>query len=185
MSLRQVEIGRQIGSTIASNLVTRIRAMGIPSDLGSGATTLQFDDIVIHGCILSLNAGSTLKRLLVGFGSGGAELGVVVEDFQLTAQGMQRLGYRSTVSDGNKTPGAGLGALALIATGNPIGLIVSGGLKIYGEATGSATVEGRAKQTADEIASQLKIRFQQLGWVSADQEASPDSAKANPISERS
>jgi hypothetical protein len=47
-----------------------------------------------------------------------------------------------------------------IATGNPIGLIVVGGTKVYREASGRNTLEGRAKATADEIAQQLKIRFQ-------------------------
>jgi hypothetical protein len=58
-----------------------------------------------------------------------------------------------------------LGVAGLIATGNPAGLIVSSGMKIYGEESGSSKVEGRAKQTAQEIADQLKIRFQQQGWI--------------------
>ena len=68
-------------------------------------------------------------------------------------------------SGGSKTPGAVLGVVGLIASGNPAGLIVSSGMKIYGEESGSAKVEGRAKQTAKEIADQLKIRFQQQGWI--------------------
>jgi len=62
-------------------------------------------------------------------------------------------------------PGAALGTVVVIATGNPVGLIVSSGMKIYGEASGSSKVEGRAKQTAEEIANQIKTRFQQLGWI--------------------
>jgi hypothetical protein len=50
-------------------------------------------------------------------------------------------------------------------TGNPIGLVVGGGMKVYGEASGSATIEGRAKATAKEISDQLKIRFQEEGWI--------------------
>jgi hypothetical protein len=52
-----------------------------------------------------------------------------------------------------------------IASGNPIGLIVVGGMKIYGEASGRNTLEGRAKATADAIAEQLKIRFRDRGWI--------------------
>ncbi len=52
-----------------------------------------------------------------------------------------------------------------IATGNPIGLIVVGGAKIYGEVSGRNTLEGRARATADQIAEQLKIRFQERGWI--------------------
>ncbi len=48
-------------------------------------------------------------------------------------------------------------AAVAIATGNPIGLIVVGGLKAYGEASGRNTLEDRAKATADAIAAQLRI----------------------------
>ena len=51
------------------------------------------------------------------------------------------------------------------ATGNPAGLIVSTGMKLYGEETGSSKLEGRAKATAKEIADQLKPRFQEQGWI--------------------
>ena len=38
-------------------------------------------------------------------------------------------------------------------------------MKAYGEESGSSTVEGRAKQTAKEIANELKKRFEQQGWI--------------------
>src|SRR5262249_11161355 len=56
-------------------------------------------------------------------------------------------------------------AAVTIATGNPVGLIVVGGAKLYGAASGRSGLEGRAKATADEIAAQLKIRFQDRGWI--------------------
>jgi len=36
---------------------------------------------------------------------------------------------------------------------------------VYGEESGSSKVEGRAKQTAKEIADVLKKRFQEQGWI--------------------
>ena len=38
-------------------------------------------------------------------------------------------------------------------------------MKLYGEASGSSKVEGRAKDTAKEIADVLKQRFQEQGWI--------------------
>jgi hypothetical protein len=46
-----------------------------------------------------------------------------------------------------------------------LGLIVSTGVKAHGEKTGSSKVEGRAKQTATEIADILKKRFKEQGWI--------------------
>ena len=64
-----------------------------------------------------------------------------------------------------QNPGGGSGACGLMATHNPAGLIISTGVKVHGERSGSSTVEGRAKETAKEIADVLKKRFEQQGWI--------------------
>jgi hypothetical protein len=38
-------------------------------------------------------------------------------------------------------------------------------MHVYGEESGSSKLEGRAKQTAKEIAEALKQRFQEQGWI--------------------
>jgi hypothetical protein len=58
-----------------------------------------------------------------------------------------------------------LPAAVAIASGNPIGLIVSSAVKMQGQLSGRTTIEGRGKQTAKEIAEALKPRFQQQGWI--------------------
>jgi hypothetical protein len=101
----------------------------------------------------------------IGFSSGVSELKTAVEGYQMTAQGLRRLGSGSVDAAGSKTPGAAVPLAVAIAGGNPLGLIVSGGMKVHGETSGSSKVEGRAEQTAEEIASVLKPRFQQQGWI--------------------
>jgi len=44
-------------------------------------------------------------------------------------------------------------------------LVMPGGAKLYGETSGRSGLEGRAKATAAEIAAQLKVRFQDRGWI--------------------
>jgi len=161
----QVGLGRQLGYTIASQLVERIREMGLTASQVSQGTPPQLNDLVIRGYLVSIDKGSTAKRMTIGFGSGGSELATAVEVYQMTANGLRKLGSGTVDSEGSKGPGAGVGAASWLVTGSPIGLIASGGMKIYGEASGSATIEGRAKQTAKEIAEQLKIRFQRQGWI--------------------
>ena len=111
------------------------------------------------------NQGNEKKRIAIGFGSGESELKVAVEGFEVTAHGMRKLGSGDTDSTGAKTPGVGFGALTTIITHNPLGLIVSAGMHTYGEETGGSKIEGRAKQTAKEIADILKKRFQEQGWI--------------------
>jgi hypothetical protein len=56
--------------------------------------------------------------------------------------------------------------LAVVAaTANPIGLAVGAAAKATGELSGSDTIEGAAKRTADEIAAQLGTASQEQGWI--------------------
>ncbi len=161
----QAALGRQLGTGITAQLVDSIREMGLPAERGVATSTPQVNDIVIRGYLVSIEEGSTAKRMTIGFGSGGSELTTTVEGYQMTAQGLRKLGSATMGSKGSKGPGAGVGAAGWLITGSPIGLIVGGGMKVYGEASGSAKIEGRAKATAKEIADQLKTRFKEQGWI--------------------
>ncbi len=161
----QIQAGRQLGAQIADDLAARIRDMGLPAMATLSGTPPQVGDIVIIGYLISMDEGSAGKRMLIGFGSGSSELRTMVEGYQMTARGLRKLGYGTVDSGGSKGPGAVAPAAVAVATGNPIGLIVSGGMKIYGEASGSSKLEGRAEATAEEIADVLKTRFEAQGWI--------------------
>jgi hypothetical protein len=163
----QIAEGRKLASQITANLVLQISGMGLSAASGSAATRPQLNDLVIQGSILSLQQGSAAKRVAIGFSAGQSELKVAVEGFQVTANGLHKLGSGDVGSGGNKTPGSAVGLAALVATGNPAGLIVSTGMKVYGEESGRSTVEGRAKQISQEIGDVLKKRFQQQGWINS------------------
>jgi hypothetical protein len=139
--------------------------MGLPAMYATAQAKPQVNDLVIKGYLLSINEGDAVKRIAIGFGSGSSELKTAVEVFQMTAKGLRKLGGGTLDSSGGKTPGGALGVATLIATGNPVGLIVSGGVKAAGEVTGSSKIEGRADQTAKEIADQLRPKFEEQGWV--------------------
>jgi antitoxin component of MazEF toxin-antitoxin module len=120
---------------------------------------------VIKGYFVSVDEGSAAKRVIVGFGSGDAELHVAVEGYQETSQGLRLLGSAKVEDQGGKTPGLILPVAVMAATASPIGLVVGGAVKLAGEATGSSTVEGSARRTADEIAEQIEKVAQKQGWI--------------------
>jgi len=161
----QIAIGRKVGESIATELVAEILDMGMLAKRASAGTEPEINDLVIRGYLLSIDEGNATKRVAIGFGSGASELSVAVEGFQMTAQGLRKLGSGTVGAGGGKTPGGAVGVAALIATGNPVGLIVGTGAKAYGEYSGSSKIEGRAKATAKEIADVLKKRFQEQGWI--------------------
>ena len=161
----QREVGRKLGAQIARELVADLRGMGLPAVAAAGQPAPRVDDIVLRGYFVSIDEGSAGKRVLVGFGSGTAEMRAAVEGYQMTAQGLRLLGSGEVASGGGKMPGVAVPLAVLAATANPIGLVVGGGAKLYGEATGSDTIEGAAERTADEIAAQLKTAAEEQGWI--------------------
>ena len=163
---QELEEGRQLGALIAQELVVDINAMGLSAVQAGPGSSPQVGDGVIRGYLVSVQGGSAVQRFVIGFGAGTSEMDTVVEGYAVTPQGWRKLGSGTLTSSGNKTPGMVVPAAVAIATANPIGLIVVGGAKIYGETSGRSGLEGRAKSTADEIAAQLRIRFQDRGWVS-------------------
>jgi Domain of unknown function (DUF4410) len=161
----QVALGRELGNRIATYLVQEILDMGLPARRAISETQYKADDIVLRGYLLSIDEGSATKRLVIGFGAGASHLTTMVEGYQVTSEGLRKLESGSLESGGNSTPGAALGVAGLIAAANPAGLIISGGMKAYGEYSGSATIEGRAKETAKEIVARLKPKFREQGWI--------------------
>lgn len=157
--------GRELGAQVAKILVEKIQAMGLSAAHGDANTRPEVDDLVIRGYFASIHEGSAAERMVVGFGAGASKLQTVVEGYEMTPQGLRKLGSGTVAAGGGKGPGAALPAAVAVATANPIGLLVTSAVKVEGEASGRSTIEGRAKQTAQEIADQLEVRFQQQGWV--------------------
>jgi uncharacterized protein DUF4410 len=162
---KEIEEGRKLGAEVARQLVVDLQNMGLPAVQAAGQPPPRVGDIVIKGSFVSVEEGSAGKRVLLGFGSGASDLRTVVEGYQMTAQGLRKLGGGELNSGGNKTPGMVAPLVVAAATANPIGLVVVGGIKAYGEVSGSSTIEGRAKATADQIAAQLKVAAQKQGWI--------------------
>jgi hypothetical protein len=165
LTSEELESGRRLSAIITKSVVADIQAMGLSAMQAGPGTAPQVGEGVIRGYLVSVQAGSAAKRFVIGFGAGSSEIDTVVESYVMTSQGLHQLGSKTLSSSGNKTPGIIAPAAVAIATGNPIGLIIVGATRVYGEVSGSNTPEGRAKATADAIAEQLKIRFREQGWI--------------------
>src|SRR5262245_33265285 len=105
----QIEMGRQLGALIATQLIEEIRGMGLPAARGSSGTQPEINDFVLRGYLLSLDEGSAVKRVSIGFGYGASQLTAAAEGFQMTAQGLRKLGSGTVDAGGGKTPGGAVG----------------------------------------------------------------------------
>jgi hypothetical protein len=161
----ELAAGRQLGQVVARELVAEIKKMGLPAVRAEDQPTRGPGDIVIRGYFTSIDKGSTLERVVIGFGAGSAELKTYVEGFEVTTQGLRRLGSGDLDSGGAKGPGLVVPMVVTLATANPIGLVVGGAVKVAGEVSGHDRIEGAGKRTAEEIAKQLRPRFEEQGWI--------------------
>jgi len=168
-SEEDLETGRKLGAAVAERLVERITEMGLPAQLGRESSPPNNLDLVIRGYFVSVDQGSTVKRVLVGFGSGATELKTVAEVLQKNEGGLRRLGSGELDSGARGgAPGMVVPVIVTAATANPIGLIVGGAVKAGLELSGTQGIEASGKRTADEIADRLELRFREQGWIESD-----------------
>jgi len=160
-----VSLGRKLGTEIAKNLVTDLQEAGLPAVQAAGPPPPQLNDLTILGYFVSVDSGSIAKRFAIGFGAGAPELKTVAEAYVMTDKGLRRLEAEELNSTGPKGPGEALPLAVAVASGNPIGLIVSSAVKVGGEVSGMSTIEGSAKRTAKEIADQVKTGARRQGWI--------------------
>jgi hypothetical protein len=161
----EIETGRKLGAQVAADLIANIREMGLPAVGSAGQPPARQGEIALVGYFESVDEGSAMKRVVIGFGSGAAELTTRVEGYLATESGMRMLGSAQLESGGGKGPGVVVPIVVTAATANPIGLIVGGAAKAQGELSGRTTIEGTAKRTADTIAEELRKAFQKQGWI--------------------
>ena len=164
-SAEESDAARKLGAEVAKDLVAEIQDMGLPATQATAQTSLRVGDYVLRGYFVTIDEGSATKRIMLGFGSGSANLSTTVEGYQVTTQGLRLLGSGEVEAGGNKTPGLIVPLAVVAATANPIGLIIGGGAKIYGQASGSDTIEGMGKRTAKTIADRLRVGFKRQGWI--------------------
>ena len=162
----QAATARELGAAVAEELVANLQGIGLPAVRAEGQPPPAVDDIELRGYFLSIDEGSATERVVVGFGMGAADLTTAVEGFLMTPTGLRRLGGGEVHAGGGKVPGA-LVPLAVAARGNPLGLIVNSGVQAYGEVTGTVTIQGAAKRTADEIFEEMRPTIERQGWHQA------------------
>jgi hypothetical protein len=158
-------LNRQIGAELAEALVAEIEAMGMPAYHATPQTVPSWGDLVLQGTLLSVVEGSATERVAIGMGKGAAELRVALEGFRMTPDGLVKLGGGTAGTEASKSPGAAVPLGVLLATKNPIGLIVSTGMQLHREETGEATIHGKVRLVAKQVAAVLRTRFEEQGWI--------------------
>jgi hypothetical protein len=164
-SAEQLAAGRKLGDQVAKEVVSQVRAMGLPAQEADASTQLRAGDYALVGYFESVDEGSAVKRVALGFGAGAASMKTLVEGYQVTPSGPRLLGSGVVDDGGTKGPGLAVPLAVTLITANPIGLVVGGAVKAGTELSGHDTIEGSAKRTGTEISDQLRGGFQRQGWI--------------------
>jgi hypothetical protein len=144
--------------------VSELGDRGIDAIRAENAGDLAVDDYLIKGEFVSVVEGSTMRRLLIGFGSGNSELQTLVHIYRVTPDGTRRVSEVEFKSEGSKMPGmlvpVGVGAAAGTALRSAA---ISGGVGAARE-LGSGPIAERAEATAEEIAKRIEKAYETRGW---------------------
>ena len=163
----EIELGRWVAREVAMELVKQLRSMGIKADRYGMGPPPKENDIVIIGEFISIDEGSRVKRMVIGFGAGANELKTFAEAHQVDANGQLRpVGAADFKAGGGKMPGM---AAPLIVMGGIFGrpvmaAAVSGGMNIVQEA-GTETMGAAARRTAAEMAKVVRDGYRKRGWL--------------------
>jgi len=161
----QLAVARTLGAETAEKLVAELQGMGLPAVQAAGQPAPRVGDGLVVGYFTTVDPGSAVERVAIGFGEGGAQLKTVVRGYLMTAQGLRALGSGEVEAGSGKMPGGAIPLIVTVATANPIGLVVAGAAKGYGELSGSETIQGAAQRTAHEIALKIQATAQRQGWI--------------------
>ena len=158
------KVGEEVAKVLTETLVKEIGKLGIPAVAAANATPVAGPSLQIEGQFVTVDEGNRLRRAVIGFGAGASEVRTMVQVFETTNEGRRLVEDFYTTAKSSRKPGFGpmAGAGAAVGTAATSAALSAG----VGVATAhSQTVEGDAKNTADEIVKVLKQFFAEQGWI--------------------
>ena len=164
---RQSEIARNVSETLTANLIHGIRQRGFTVEVINQSTLVDDNDVIIEGQFLSVDEGSPLRRLVIGFGSGASKLETHVQVYRGSAR--QKLMEFATLADSGKLPGvvATLPVGALAPAGVGVGIAASSAVSTGMNITPSQ-LTSMAASSAEQAVRFLSEFFSQQGWIVAN-----------------
>jgi hypothetical protein len=160
----EVALGRRLGARVSAHLIDELVEEGIPATAAMTGIVPVPGEAVLYGEFVSIDEGSRVKRMLVGFGAGSAELKTLVEGYIVTASRLVPLGSAEVETSGGRMPGmlVSLGAGAAVGTLATSAAI--GGASNVLQELGPEDMDAAAKRTAEEIAELVIDAYEERGW---------------------
>ena len=158
LSSEDLKNRREVGRVLADVLADELEDRGIITTRKSGPVSFPDGGMAVGGQVVTVDEGSSAKRILIGFGSGESKLSSVAQLYGRTEGDVPTVlwEYQNTAASAPK-PG--------VLTTLPIGiavqgltvvvLLVNGGMTTIGELSSSSTAN--AKRMAKELADAVEL----------------------------
>ena len=152
---------------LTANLALWLRQLGFTVERVPRNVSVEETDLVIDGRFISVDEGSPLRRLLIGFGSGASTMTTRVQVF--VAGQRQKVLEFATHADSGTMPGAA--ATVPVSVAVPIGVSIglsAGGVVAAGVNGKASDIGHMAAASADQVVRYLSEFFAKQGWISQD-----------------
>lgn len=165
---RERQLAREVKDALAEEVADGLRVLGFTVARVSQGTAAVESEMLIDGQFLSVDEGSPLRRLVIGFGSGTSTVESRAQIYQ-GAEARKILEF-TTQSNSSAMPGAApmLGAGAVVQGGVTAGMVVAN-TAVSGAKTYKSDVARMAAASGDQVVRYLSEFFAQQGWIRADQ----------------
>jgi len=165
---RERLLAQEVKDALANELVDQLKPLGFDVQKVERGTSATGNDLLIDGQFMTVDEGSPLKRLVVGFGTGASLVQSRVQLYQ--APDARLLLEFTTQSDSGKLPGAaptlGVGAAA---QGGVTAGMAAANATVSGVRSYNSEVARMAAASGDQAARYLSEFFAKQGWIRADQ----------------
>jgi hypothetical protein len=158
------QTARATASAFSTALVEQLRNKGINAQHANDGDVPPLHAILLKGQFITIDKGSRLKRMVIGFGAGSSELRARVQVYQATQHGLRRIVEAEAEAKGSKTPGMAVPVGAGAAMGSvATSAIISGGMNVARETRGAMNPD--AERMAKKIAERAKAFYVRQGWL--------------------
>jgi hypothetical protein len=165
---RERQIAAEVKDALAGEVVDGLRGLGFTVERVSHGTAAKGNELLIDGHFFTVDEGSPLRRLVVGFGTGASTVQSQVKVYQGGAT--RKLMEFATHADSGKLPGAAttLSAGAVAHGGVTVEMVVASAA-VSGVKTYKSEVARMAAASGDQVVRYLSEFFTRQGWIRSDQ----------------
>lgn len=151
-------------NALSEAIVEELRKQGIQAQRANDGDIPPLHALVLRGQFITIDEGSRIKRMVIGFGAGSSELRASVQAYQATERGLRRIAEAEAEATGSKMPGMAIPVAGGAAMGSAAtSAVISGGMNIAKETSGAMNPD--AKRMAKKIAERAKAFYIRQGWL--------------------